>query len=112
MLENPLVFLPKLAACQLVHRSNPSSTRECVNVEMAARPEPPPNRRHKHHPLSHSATAEAEFDLCMGSEVRSVHTGCPQRPLQSHVPLAACVCVSPQPGVLAGPWEEPGTHRH
>lgn len=44
MWENPLVFLPKLTACQLVHRSNPSSTRECVNVEMAARPESPPQQ--------------------------------------------------------------------
>lgn len=66
----------------------------------------------KHNSLSHSAMGEPGFDLCWGQRSKlymQVALGDPQSSHPQLLCLCLCLC---SPRVLAGPWEEPGTHRH
>lgn len=83
-----------------------------INNDMAVRTEPlVPNHASpaadKHNSLSHSATAETEFDLCLGQRSELYIQVAPGDPQSSH-PLVACVCVSPHPGSSPGPGKSLG----
>lgn len=71
--------------------------------------------RDQHHSLSHMSMGEMEFDLCWGrggggsKQYAQVALGDPESPIPRSLCLRLCLS---SPRVFAGPWEEPGTHRH